>query len=357
MRAMSARDRIARLLAGTGMLDATLRLRARARVPYLTILTYHHVADPDEHYEFDPGVADVTPDQFRRHLELLRRHCTVIGVDELCAALDGHELPPNAAMITFDDAYLSCHEVALPVLEDLDLPAVFFVATSFVEQRRLFWWERIAWVLGRARREGLTRVAIGYPEAQALDPRDPSASGTLVKIVKNTRGLDVERFLDELTAACGVTWSRALERELTDSLLMTWDQLRDLRDAGMDIESHTRHHRVLQTLDAEALRDELSGSRADLARVMGKAPRTIAYPVGRSIAASAPIRAALHEAGYEVGFTNASGATWLRPGVDRFDLGRLAVDRALSDAMFHGQLAIPQLGYRSAAHAVGYHAS
>ncbi len=354
---MSARGRLARLLAGTGVLDAALRLRARARVPYLTILTYHHVAEPGDGYEFDPGVADVTPAQFRRQLEVLRRHFTVIGVDELCAALDGHPLPPNPAMITFDDAYRSCHEVALPILEDLDLTAVFFAATSFVTERRLFWWERIAWLIGRASKDGRTRVSIGYPDARALDPRDPGAAGELVKIVKNTRGLDVDRFLTELTEACGVAWSSALERDLTDGLLMTWDQLRDLRDAGMDVESHTRHHRVLQTLDADALRDELRGSRDDLERALGHAPRTIAYPVGRSIAADAGIRAALHEAGYQVGFTNASGATWLRPGVDRFDIGRLAMDRELSDTMFYGQLAIPQLGYRSASHGMGNEAS
>jgi peptidoglycan/xylan/chitin deacetylase (PgdA/CDA1 family) len=354
---MSTRVRLARLLAGTGLLDATLRLRARARIPYLTILTYHHVAEPGPDYAFDPGVADVTPAQFRRQLEVLRRQFTVIGVDELCAALDGDDLPPNPAMITFDDAYLSCHEVALPILEDLDLTAVFFVATSFVTERRLFWWERIAWLLGRARAARTTAIQIGYPDPLALDPRDPASPGTLVKIVKNTHGLDVDRFLGELTDACSVAWSRELERELTDGLLMTWDQLRDLRDAGMDIESHTRHHRVLQTLDADALRDELSGSRTDLERAMGKAPRTIAYPVGRSIASSALIRAALHEAGYKVGFTNASGATWLRPGADRFDIGRLAMDRELSDAMFLGQISIPQLGYRSATHGMGYNAS
>ncbi|MCA9678628.1 MAG: polysaccharide deacetylase family protein [Kofleriaceae bacterium] len=350
---MAARERLARLLAGTGVLDAALRLRARARVPYLTILTYHHVADPGPDYAFDPGVADVTPAQFRRQLEVLRRHFHVIGIDELCGALDGQPLPPNPALITFDDAYRSCLDTALPILDDLDLRAVFFVATSFVDERRLFWWERIAWLMGQARRAGVTRVEVAYPAPATHDPRDPGAAGVLVKVVKNTRGLDVDRFLDELTAACGVTWSRDLERELTDGLLLTWDGIRALRDAGMDIESHTRRHRVLQTLDDEALRDELSGSRDDLARELGRAPRTVAYPVGRSIAAHAQIRAAVHAAGYRVGFSNASGATWLRPGIDPFDIGRLAMDRELPDAMFFGQLAIPQLGYRSASHGVG----
>ena len=46
------------------------------------------------------------------------------------------------------------------------------------------------------------------------------------------------------------------------------------------------------------------------------------------------------------GMTNASGVVpmWRKP--DRFDIGRIAVDRELSDEMFLGQLAIPQLAYR-----------
>jgi hypothetical protein len=55
-------------------------------------------------------------------------------------------------------------------------------------------------------------------------------------------------------------------------------------------------------------------------------------------------------AGYRVGFTNASGATWMRKGLDVLDVGRLAMDRELTDDFLLGQLAIPQLGYRSGNH-------
>jgi len=347
---MAARERIARLLAGAGVLDAALKLRAAARVPYLTILTYHHVADPGPDYAFDPGVADVTPAQFRRHLDVLRKHFSVIGVDALCDALDGGDLPPNPAMITFDDGYRSCLDVALPALDDAKLRAVFFIPTSFVSERRLFWWERLAYVCNAARRAGTGRGTISYPRAQELDPAHPGCAAGLVKIVKNTPGLDIPRFLDEVTAALRVAWGPELERGLTDSLLMTWPEIRQLGGAGMDIESHTRGHRVLQTLDDAGLDDELAGSRADLRRELGQAPRTVAYPVGRSIARDQKIRDAVLRAGYRVGFTNASGATWMRRRVDALDVGRLAMDRELSDEFLLGQLAIPQLGYRSPNH-------
>lgn len=343
---MGARERIARLLAGVGALDVALKLRAAVRVPYLTTITYHHLADPGADYDFDPGVADVTPAQFGRHLDLIARHFHVISIDDLVNAFDGADLPPNPALITFDDGYRSCLEVAAPALAERGMTAVFFIPTTIVSERTLFWWERIAWLLTQARRRGVATLALEYPQARTLDLAHPDTLGALVAVVKDRRGLDLDRFLDELTAACRAEWSRELERELTDGLLMTWDQIRELDRAGMDIESHARRHRVLQTLGPDALADELRGARADIEREIGRAPQAIAYPVGRPIAHDRAIRDQVLRAGYRIGFTNTNAAAWLGRGADPLDLSRLSMDRDISDELFVGKLAIPQLAHR-----------
>jgi peptidoglycan/xylan/chitin deacetylase (PgdA/CDA1 family) len=307
------------------------------------------VFDPASDYAFDAAVADATPAQFERQLELVARRFNVIGIDDLCSALDGGALPPNPALITFDDGYRSCLEVAVPILRKVGLRAVFFIATQFVSDRRLYWWERIAYIVGKAR---VDRIPVSVPvdhhsAVRELDLRAPGAAGVLVRLVKNTEGLDVDRFLDDITAAARVDWDAGFERRLADHLIMDWDQIRALRDAGMDVESHTRRHRVLQTLDDAALADELAGSRADLERELRQPVRAIAYPVGRPITHVRRIRDAVAAAGYQVGFTNASGSTLLMGEVDRFDVRRIAVERDLSEAMFLGQMAIPQLGYQA----------
>lgn len=341
---MGRREQFATFLARSGGLGGIMKARARLRVPMVSILTYHHVCDPVADYEFDPDTADVTPAQFRRHMELIKRHFTVIDVDQLLVGLDDRStLPPNPCLITFDDGYRSNLTVALPILRELEMSAVFFIATSFVTERRLYWWDRIAWLVKHAKTSSL---ALTYPLAQVVSLADrQEARRVLNGLVKNEAGLDLARFLDDLARAAGIDWTAALERELTDSLIMTWDEIRALRDAGMDVESHTRHHRVLQTLDADGLRDELTGSRADLAAAMGQPSRVVAYPVGRSIAKVPAIRAAVANAGYQLGMTNASGALTLWRPTDRLDINRIAVDRDLTDDLFLAQLAIPQFGY------------
>jgi peptidoglycan/xylan/chitin deacetylase (PgdA/CDA1 family) len=123
---------------------------------------------------------------------------------------------------------------------------------------------------------------------------------------------------------------------------MTWDHVRELRRAGMDVQSHTRNHRVLQTLTQSELRDELDGSRDDLRRALGETPRAIAYPVGHPLGASSPVRTALEKSGYEIGLTNGTGPTPLDGTVDRFDIRRQMTGRDVSNAFFLAILAMPE---------------
>ena len=124
-------------------------------------------------------------------MELVRRHFSVIGVDELIAGFEGVPLPPNPCLITFDDGYRSNLEVALPILRDFGLRAVLFVATSFVDQRKLYWWDRIAWLVARAR---VRELRLTYPREQTVSLADrPRARGTLHGIVKDEGGLDLDR--------------------------------------------------------------------------------------------------------------------------------------------------------------------
>jgi peptidoglycan/xylan/chitin deacetylase (PgdA/CDA1 family) len=236
------------------------------------------------------------------------------------------------------------------MLRQVGLRAVFFVATDYVEARRLYWWERTAWMMARARSR---RLELDYPSPLVLEPAAPGAAELLNRVIKNTPGLDLERFLDQVAVAAGVDWDAGIERGLADQLIMTWDQVRGVRDAGMDVESHTRRHRVLQTLSGEELVDELAGSRADLERELGRKVRAIAYPVGRRVAHLPAVRAALEAAGYRVGFTNVSGANPMSPRLDRFDLRRVPVDREMSSAMLVGQMALPRLAYQAVPPAVG----
>jgi peptidoglycan/xylan/chitin deacetylase (PgdA/CDA1 family) len=304
------------------------------------------VLDPNKHgpYLFDDGVVDSAPDEFERHIKTIRRYFTPIGVDDVAASMDGGRLPKNPILVTFDDGYKDNLEVALPIMKRHGVKGVFFIATHYVSRRRMFWWDRINYLLKQSRRE---RIKVSYPDELELSLATPqeraSAIRRALRIVKSHDGLNLEQFLETLANAAGVAWTNEIDREMAEAALMTWDQVRELRRAGMDVQSHTRTHRVLQTLNAAQLRDELQGSKADLEGELDAPISSISYPVGHRLAERHDVRSALEHAGYKLGFTNATGTHRMRRNGDPYDVNRIGLDFGTPDSLFRAQLAAPFL--------------
>jgi peptidoglycan/xylan/chitin deacetylase (PgdA/CDA1 family) len=339
---MSRRERLAHLLERSGSLAAILRLRAWSPIPWLSILTYHQFPSKDGSEPFDDGVVDVTAAEFERQVVCIKRHFNVVGVDELCAFAEGRSLPKNPVAIAFDDGYLGNYDTALPILRRHDCRAMFFVTTSLITERRIHWWDRVAYVMKQSCRRELR---LEYPVHVRVDltGRRDRAVRTVLRLVRDHPSLHLPGFLAELSRQADVPWSPDLDRRFSERLIMTWDHVRALQKAGMDVQSHTRTHPVLQTLTNDELRDEIDGSSDDLRRELGVRARALAYPVGRPLGRTSPVRAVLEESGYEIGLTNGTGPTPLREKTDRFDIRRQMIDGDFSDALFLTILALPRL--------------
>ena len=133
---------------------------------------------------------------------------------------------------------------------------------------------------------------------------------------------------------------------------MTWDQLAEMRDAGVDIESHTYSHSDLKKpgalVDKKAadgirkdiatlgpdgwLRKEIIGSKEVLEKQLGIKVNVFAYPFGIYSPKALEI---VKEAGYEAAFT--VYGQQLHPSSPKELLGRYAVEAAkpqiFTDAM------------------------
>ncbi len=101
----------------------------------LTILGYHRVAEGRD-------ALAVSPERFRRQLELVaRRGATFVSLTDALDLLDTPSTAPRVA-VTFDDGYLDNLEVALPILEALNVPATIFLVTAIAAGKDDFHWYR-----------------------------------------------------------------------------------------------------------------------------------------------------------------------------------------------------------------------
>lgn len=109
---------------------------------------------------------------------------------------------------------------------------------------------------------------------------------------------------------------------------ITWDQLGEMRDAGVDIGSHTVSHSALNARKGkteeqylEWVKHELAGSKEMIESQLGIVVKTLAYPYGLHNDA---VNKAVHEAGYEAAFTVYGQR--IPYGAEATLLGRYAID-------------------------------
>ncbi len=98
---------------------------------------------------------------------------------------------------------------------------------------------------------------------------------------------------------------------------LSWDELREAAERGLEVGSHTRRHFDLRGLSDDALQDELATSREQIESELGRRCRFLAYPYGQF---DRRVQLAAERAGYDaavglVGVGNLGG----RFGIPRVD--------------------------------------
>ncbi len=137
-------------------------------------------------------------------------------------------------------------------------------------------------------------------------------------------------YADNYTAALPILKKyglRATVFVVTDFLderpYLTWDEVKALRAAGIEIGSHTLHHRDLTTLPPDERARDLQLSKEGLEWRLDAPVQFLAYPFGSYDAAT---EAALKKAGYRAAVGTAVGLN--RPGDDVYALKRINIPRS-----------------------------
>ena len=242
----------------------------------LSVLIFHRVLPkPDPIF---PGEVDAVA--FDAICQWMKAWCNVLPLDLAVQQLQARALPERAVAITFDDGYADNRTVAQPILVRNGLPATFFIATDFLDGGRM-WNDTVI--------ESVRLCASTQLDLSSL-PR-PDGSGHL--------GLHAIRTAEEkrqaIAAIIGqIKYVPVAQRQVLteriadcadvrspDDLMLTSQQVRDMRQAGMQIGAHTRSHPILAKLGADAAQAEIADSRRFLEQLLGERVGLFAYPNGK----------------------------------------------------------------------------
>ncbi|HXU38603.1 MAG TPA: polysaccharide deacetylase family protein [Blastocatellia bacterium] len=217
---------------------------------------------------------------FAEQLDYLSEHYRIVPLSELARYLaSGRPVPPGLAVITIDDGYRDCYDIAFPILRERKIPATTFVVTDFVDQATWLWTDKVRYLTASAAGSVLEATIEDHPLKIALDGRYSRLKGaervnTELKLISDEAKEDA---ICEIAETLGVKLPNVPP---PDFLPLTWEQIRELDSSGVEVGSHTVTHPILTRITGEKLRYELRGSRARLEDVLGHKVELLGYPNG-----------------------------------------------------------------------------
>ncbi len=271
------------------------RVLSTVRGPRLSILIFHRVlATPDA---LLPGEPDAVA--FEARMRWLAAAFRVLPLIEAVRRLRDGSLPANAACITFDDGYADNATIAAPVLARLRLTATFFVSTGFLDGGRM-WNDTVIESVRACRSSRLDLDAIGCGHWACDDDATRLATiHGLLETLKYLPQAERQARVDAIAAVVGLP--------AASDLMMTRQQVRELRRYGMSVGAHTVTHPILKTLDADDARREIANGRLDLEETLRERVKVFAYPNGKPMRDYDRSHVALVR---ELGFDAAVSTAW-----------------------------------------------
>ena len=183
--------------------------------------------------------------EFKNDLEFLLRHYTAIGLPDLLKALRRDAaLPKRSFLLTFDDGFREMSEVVAPLLYSMGVPATFFIASAFTDNRALCY-QHAASILA----ERLLQVS--SPVLNAKIRTAIAASGTETDDLSaaiTSLPYQQRAVIDTVARLVGMDTHAYLQRERP---YLTSEQITDLIRKGFTIGAHSIDHPLYATLSFE----------------------------------------------------------------------------------------------------------
>jgi peptidoglycan/xylan/chitin deacetylase (PgdA/CDA1 family) len=230
----------------------------------------------------------VTPELLSDCIAFVRRHYTLVDLQDVLLASNGTKpLPDSAAIVTFDDGWRDNLTEAAPVLGAT--PWTIFVSSDAISEAGYWWQEVLLWAL-RSGAATVEQLQSGSSlDRSVFDDDNPHA--LLIRYAQMP---------DELRKRALAPYEADLRRRNVPRHMLTLDELQVLHEKGVTIGGHGASHLPLNILPDPA--GDISRCREALINCVGfDSTFSMSFPHGRY---NYPVREAARRLSYKLLFTS-----------------------------------------------------
>lgn len=338
---MGKKNLLARILVNTGLLPIIGKLNSLFSKK-IVILAYHRIYDihTEDEFPFDPELISASTEQFKAQMVHIKNHFNPVSFKTFTDHLDGKsKLPKRPVIITFDDGHKDNYTHAYPILKDLTIPATIFLSTGYIDSEEIFWFDWVAYMLFRT-----TEKEICFPDNKKFEVNTDITSRreSTENILRYFKTLSNQDRLDYLTILEQQAKVSITESDKKLSSALTWDEIKEMHNNGIEFGSHTVSHPILSKLNPGELETELENSKLIIEEKLNQPIDIIAYPVGGKNEYSEAVISKCKQLGYRLGVSYISGYEPVKP-TDLFRIKRLHVERYTDLTYFKTMLELPEV--------------
>ncbi len=267
----------------------------------IVVLLYHRV----NALSLDPQLLHISTDNFHAQMKYLKENCHILAIEEVSDFIKNKKkLPPNCVYITFDDGYADNFNQALPILDSLNIQALFSIATYHINSPREFWWDDL---------ERIFLIKNNLPKKITLKIKNKSQSfdtSSKINLEKNyykTHGIlkDMEHEeRQKIVAALLREAGLPLEGRPTHRL-MSHEEIRQMSASPHAvIGAHTHTHTPLSILTYDEQYEEIKRCQSILEGITHKKIKYLCYPFGKKTDYDNHSIRLVREIGFDIAFAN-----------------------------------------------------
>lgn len=296
------------------------RLR-RVRKPKYVVLGYHSIGA----HGF-PLYCRLPVRVFAEQMRYIKRHYRVLSLQQMVEELQNPNGHQQNVVVTFDDGYVGTYSDAFPILKEYGIPATVYLTAGAIESGEVPWYDRIFLQFQQAASslsltlDGQRQFHLGSFWSRV------DAAASVVSYLRTLPDEERQRWCDSFEQAIPLC-----RTELRGSM-MNWEQIREMRHAGIAFGCHTMTHPVLSRLTPDAVRREVGESKWLIENRLGVQVENFAFPFGKPKDCGSIGADALSQLGIRTALTTIVGVN--EPGGNTFRLRRMVQGNETSIAMF-----------------------
>jgi len=263
------------ILVRAAMMDTARKLLSRRSDRFATVFLLHRPGGVHGNVG-SPGSEEI------EHilLDLKNRSSNLVSLQQIVDAARGREnLPSGSIAFTIDHGYRDQIEVIAPIFVKHQVPLTIFLTTGFINGELWPWDAKITWLIHHSGQSSLEmQFGLHLMQWSMATPQERLGSRReLQAICAAMPGEETEVFLHALASAVGVELPETPPEEFSPA---SWDQVRQLENAGVRFASHTHTSRILSRLQKAEVYTELHRSLEMIQAETRFALPVLTYPFG-----------------------------------------------------------------------------